>query len=149
MVDISVVFDRAALSLADLTITGEHGGDLWLPGDGIEWPRFPRRKDRAPASRYLSGPGALLGRVADLGTFPLTVYAGGDTSAEVETNKAIIQAAVDQWSYELTLTVDGAAQTYTAECVDDEIAWGDIDPGMVRARICRGTVAIPLYPGSS
>jgi hypothetical protein len=149
MVAISVTFDRTVLSLADLTITGTPGGDFWLPEDGVEWPRFPRRKDRAPASRYLSGPGALLGRVADLGTFPLPVYVGGDTSAEVETNKAIIQAAVDQWSYELTLTVDGAAQVFTAECVDDEIAWGEIDSGMVRAHICRGSVAIPLYPGSS
>jgi hypothetical protein len=82
----------------------------------------------------------------DLGTLPLPVYVGGDTYAEVETNKAVLQAAVDQWSYELTLTVEGAGYVFTAECVDDEIAWGEIDSGMVRARICRGTVAIPLYP---
>jgi hypothetical protein len=146
MVAISVALDRTALSLSALTITGTPGGDFWLPEDGVEWPRFPRRKTRAPASSYLSGPGALLARVTDLGTLPLPVYVGGDTHAEVETNKAVLQAAVDQWSYELTLTVEGVGYVFTAECVDDEIAWGEIDSGMVRARICRGTVAIPLYP---
>jgi len=143
---ISVAFDRTALTLPTLTITSTPGGDFWIPEDGTEWPRFPRRKERAPAVRYIAGPGALLARVSDLGTFPLTVYAAGDTDGEVWDNREALQAAVDQWMYDLTLTVGSASRAYTAECVDDEIAWGEIDSGMVRRRICRGTVSIPLYP---
>jgi hypothetical protein len=141
---ISVAFDRTSLSLSALTIGTSPADDFWLPGDGISWPHFGRRKDRAPASRYMDGPGALLARVADVGTFPLAFYATGDTTADVETNMAALHAAVDQWTYDLTLTVDGAAQTFAAECADDEIAWGDIDSGMVRARIVRGSVVVPL-----
>lgn len=81
-----------------------------------------------------------------MGVFPLAIYAGGDTDEEVWANCEALQAAVDQWTYDLTLDVGEATRTFTAECVDDEIDWGDIDSGMVRARICRGSVTIPLYP---
>src|SRR5690349_25051354 len=128
---ISVAFDRTSLSLSTLTIGTSPTDDFWLPEDGISWPHFGRRKDRAPASRYIAGPGALLARVADQGTFPLSFYATGDTTAEVETNMAALQAAVDQWTYDLTLPVDGAAQSFTAGCADEEIAWGDIGSGVV------------------
>lgn len=149
MATLSVALGRSSLSLSTLTITGTPGGDFWLAQEGISWPRFPRQKDRAPSVRYLDGPGALLARTRGLGTFPLTVYAGGDTTAGVIANQDVIQAALDQWSFSLTLSIDSEDRTYTAECVDDEIDWGGIDPGMVRARICRGTVAVPLYPGVS
>ena len=144
MVAMSVVFDRTALTLGDLTISNTPGGDYWLP-EGVEWPRFGRRKEFAPPSPYLSGR-TLLARVSDVGLLPLTIYVGGSTTSEVETQKAALQAAVDQWSYDLTLTVDGVSADFTAECADDDITWGAIDSGMVRAHICRGSLTIPLYP---
>lgn len=145
---LSVAFSRTSLSLATLTITESESGGFWLPEDGIEWPRFGRRKTYAPDSPYLSGR-TLLARATDIGTLPLTVYVTAASGSALETLKAALQAAVDQWTYSLTLTVDSAAQTFTAECVDDDIAWGDLDSGMVKARIARGTFAVPLYPGSS
>lgn len=141
----SVAFDRTALTLTTLTIANTPSGSFWLPEDGTEWPRFGRRKEYAPPSRYLAGR-TLLASVSDVGTLPLTVYAKAATTTALETLKAELQTAVDQWSYTLTLTVDGAAATYTAECVDDDIAWGELDSGKVRAHFARGSVAIPLYP---
>lgn len=147
MTTFSVTFDRTSLSLGDLVAGApSSSSDYWLPSAGISWPKFSRRKTRAPAPPHIAGDGALLARVAGMGLFPLTVYATGDTTAEVETAKAALQAAVDQWTYDLTLEVDGVSQSFTAECVEDEIDWGEIDSGMVRAHICRGTVNIPLYP---
>jgi hypothetical protein len=143
---IAVTFSRTSLTLLDLLADSTPTGDYVIPEDGTSWPKFGRRKERAPAVRYLSGPGTLLARVSDLGTLPLTVYVQGDSDTEVETNKAALQAAVDQWSYGLTLAVGTASRSFTAECVDDDIDWGEIDSGMVRARICRGSVSIPLYP---
>lgn len=148
MTAISVAFSRTSLTLSTLTVTNTPGGSFWLPEDGVEWPRFGRRKEHSPPSRYLSGR-TLLARVSDVGTLPLNIYAGAASTSALETLKAELQTAVDQWTYDLILTVDGAAVTYTAECVDDDIAWGDIDSGRVRAHIARGTVAIPLYPGGS
>lgn len=145
MVAMSVSFNRTSLTLSALAISNTPGGDFWLPEAGIEWPRFGRRKEHAPPSRYLSGR-TLLARVSDVGTLPLSIYAKGTSAGDLAALKAELQAAVDQWTYDITLTVAGAAATYTAECVDDDIAWGEIDSGMVRARIIRGTFAVPLYP---
>lgn len=142
---LSVAFSRSGLSLTTLTISDTPGSSFWLPESGSDWPRFGRRKEYAPNSRYLSGR-TLLARASDIGTLPLTVYAKAATGTALEALKAELQQAVDQWTYSLTLTVDGAAATYTAECVDDDIAWGELDSGMVRAHIARGTFAVPLYP---
>lgn len=142
----SVSFDRTALSLSALTIT-ETRGSFWIPEDGSDWPRFGRRKEYAPNVRYLGGR-TLLARVSDVGTLPLTVYATAASGSALDALKAQLQAAVDQWAYDLTLTIDGVAATYTAECVDDDVAWGAIDSGMVKAHVARGTFAVPLYPGS-
>ena len=49
----------------------------------------------------------------------MTVYAAGDTSSELITNMGVIQAAVDQWMYALTLAIDGVERSFTAECADD------------------------------
>lgn len=148
MTAISVAFDRTTLSLSTLTVTNTPGGTYWIPSEGTEWPKFARRKTRAPASPYLSGPGVLLAKVADGGTLPLTVYASGATTAALETAKDALQAAVDQWSYTLTLTIDGTARAFIAECSDEEITWGEINPGMVRAKIARGSLVVPLIARS-
>ncbi len=147
MTTLSVTLDRTTLSLADLVAGSQFSGaSAWLPEGGIAFPKFARRKTRAPASSVLDGDGALLARVAGMGVLPLSVYLGADTDSELWDLREEWQAAVDQWTYDLTLTVASASRTFTAECVDDEIDWGEIDSGMVRARICRGMVAIPLYP---
>lgn len=145
MTSISVAFTRTALTLPTLTVTNTPGGTYWIPEEGTEWPRFGRRKTHAPPSPYVAGR-VLLARVTDVGTLSLTVYASAATTSALEDAKAALQAAVDQWTYTLTLTVDGDAQAFTAECCDDEITWGEVDSGMVRAFIARGSVVIPLYP---
>lgn len=145
MVALTVTLDRTSLTLGDLTIGAwSTSATFWVPEDGTNWPRFGRRKTRAPASPYLDGPGALLARVLDAGTFPFAFYAGGDTDAELEASMAEVQTAVDQWTYDLTLAVASGSRSFTAECVDEAIDWGEIDSGMVRARIVRGSVVIPL-----
>lgn len=142
----SVSLDRTTLTLDPLEAGAPSAlSSFWLPEQGTSWPTFTRRKTRAPASTYLEGDGALLARVAGMGVLPLTVYVGGDTDEEVWAAREEWQAAVDQWAYDLTLTVGSASRLYLAECVDEEVNWGEIDSGMVRARICRGSVTIPLY----
>lgn len=141
----SVSLDRTSLSLSALLISTTLTDTYWLPETGVEWPKFGRRKSLGDPSPYLSGR-PLLARVSDMGSLPLTVYVRATTSSALDTAKTALQTAVDQWTYDLTLTVDGVAATYTAECADDEIAWGEIDSGMVGAHIARGSLVIPLYP---
>lgn len=141
---LSVGIDRTSLTLSALTITEDFSQTYWIAG--VEWPKFPRRKQRSGPSPYINGPGTLLANVRDLGVLPLTIHAQAATSSALETAKTALQAAVDQWTYTLTLTVDSGAHAYTAECADDDIAWGEIDSGMVRAFVARGSLVIPLYP---
>lgn len=141
---ISVAFDRSSLTLATLTVTEDFTATYWISNE-VEWPRFSRRKTTAPPSPYLNGR-TLLAKVADMGTLPLTVYAQGATTSALETAKTALQTCVDQWTYDLTLTVDGVARAYVAECVDDDISWGPIDAPLVRAHFARGSFVIPLYP---
>lgn len=143
MIELSI--DRATLSLAPLVITENPFGTKWhIPEDGITWPSFDTRRTYAPDSAYASGR-TLLAAVLGEGDLPLTIYAHGDTTTELEASKAELAAAVAQWSYDLTLTVDGAVRTYSAELVLD-LPWGSIDSGMVRAHMARTSFSIPLNP---
>lgn len=142
---ISLTFDRTSLSLAPLVITDNpHGTTLHLPEDGLVWPAFGTRRTYAPDSPHEAGR-VLLAAVADATEIPVTIYAHGDTTTALNAAKAELEAAVAQWSYGLTLTVDGATHIYRAEIVLD-VPWGPIDSGMVRAHMARTSFSIPLNP---
>ena len=142
---ISLTIDRTSLSLAPLVISDNpFGANLWLPEDALTWPVFDTRYLWAPDSNYEPGR-TLLAAVKGNAEPPLTIYAGGDTTAELETAKAELAAAVAQWSYDLTFTVDAIAHAYNAVIVLD-LPWGPVDSGMARAHMARTSFSIPLNP---
>lgn len=142
---ISLSFDRTSLSLSPLVITSSpFGTSLHIPEDGVTWPVFETRRDYAPDSNFATGR-MLRSAVLGAGDLPLTIYAHGDTTAALEAAKAELAAAVAQWSYALTLTVDSAAHAYTAEVVLD-LPWGPVDSGMVAAHMASTSFSIPLNP---
>ena len=62
----------------------------------------------------------------------------------MEANKALLEAALSQWAYTITTTVDGVATAYNAEpCIP---TWGPVEAGMVRARLARASVSVPVNP---
>jgi hypothetical protein len=140
---ISVTITRAALSLPDLVI-GEHPtDDLWVPEDGVGAVGWDYRRTYAQDSAYVAGK-ALLAAIPEASTLPLIIYATGASSAAVEVNKALLNAALGQWAYTITTTVDGVATAYNAEpCIP---TWGALDSGMVRARLARASVSVPVNP---
>lgn len=143
---ISLTFDRTALALADLVITNNpHGTSLYLPEDGVVRPMFGTRYTRTPVSAYEDGNGDLLAAVREATDLPVIIYAQGADTAALETVKAELEAAVAQWSYDLTLTVDGAARTYSAEILLD-VPWGPVDSGLVGAHLAVASFSIPLNP---
>lgn len=141
---LSVTFDRTSLGLSPLVITGDpYAGALHLPEDGVERVGRVIRRTYAPASAYVPGR-VLLAAVEDAGTLPLSIYAHGDTAAEVEAAMAELEAAASQFAYDITLEVDGVTQTWAA---DPELPqWGAIDVGMVRAHLVRASISIPVNP---
>lgn len=141
---ISLSFSRTSLSLEPLVVTGSPSGSLFIPGDGLTWPSFETRRTYAPDSAYASGR-TLLAAVRGAGDMPVTIYARGTTTTELETAKAVLAAAVAQWSYTLTLTVDSVAHAFNAEVVLD-LPWGPVDEGMVSAHMARTSFSIPVNP---
>lgn len=142
---ISLAFDRSSLSLAPLVITSDpFASALYLPEDGLVWPVFETRRKYAPDSDYEDGR-TLLAVTRGATELPLTIYARAASGLALNAAKAELAAAVGQWSYAITLTVDSVAHTYAAEVVLD-LPWGAIDSGMVAAHMARTSFSIPLNP---
>jgi hypothetical protein len=141
---ISVSIDRPSLSLPPLVISQDFTAGLYLPEDGAVWPNFETRRTYASDSAYVSGR-MLLAAVQGAAELPLTIYAKAASGAALEASKAELEAALGQWSYALTLTVDSVAHVYRAEVVLG-LPWGPIDSGMVAAHMARTSFSIPLNP---
>jgi hypothetical protein len=113
--DVSLTIDRAGLSLPDLVITNDGfatGEGLWV-ADFSE-AVFEFRYGYAPASPHVAGQ-QLLWAVLEQGGQPVTVYARGTSSADLAAKKATVEQAVSQFNYDLTVTVDGVSQTFSAD----------------------------------
>lgn len=138
---IAVTIGRDDLSLADLTFTGDPAADFHVPEDGVRWPRVAMRKVYAPESEFIAGR-VKLAQVEGVADYPVTLYAHGDTTAEVVANMDALEAAVTQFEFDLTVTIDGQSRTYRAE--GDFPDWGEVDSSMVRAFMAKGTVNFNL-----
>lgn len=143
---ISLTIERTALSLADLIIPDYPASAtaLWLPEDGLGEPDFEMRVGFAPDSLYIPGQKALAA-VLDASAIPLIVKAQAPSTAALQTLKNELAAAVSQWAYDVTVTVDGVAQTW-ASSAPTWPKWGAIDSGMVKAHLAQATFTIPVNP---
>ena len=115
---------------------------LWLPEDGVGQVVRELRKTRAPSSAYVRAP--LLAAFDDITDVTLTIYAKAESSAALQALRAQVDAAANQWAYDLTVTVDEVATTYPAEIALP--AWQAPDSGMVRAHIDFCRLVIPVNP---
>lgn len=142
---VSLSIDRASLSLAALTISDTPSGSLWFDGEGVGRPAFSLRKSYAPESDHMPGR-VLLSAVSDIGGLPASFYAKAATTAALESLKDEVDAAFSQFVYTVTLTVDGVARSYTAEC--ELPTWTDFDQGLVSAFMAHASIVIPIAPGA-
>lgn len=141
--NISVTFDRTALSLADLVISNNAANSLYLPEDAAAWPAFSMRRTYLPDSNWVAGQ-QLKAAVQSASTLPLVIYAHASTTAALKTAMNELASASSQWAYDITLTVDGQSWTWPA---DPELPqWGDVDSGMVRAHMARASLIVPINP---
>lgn len=142
---LTLTLSRGRLSLPDLVIDSDpFTGSFHLPENGLEWPRFETRRTYAPASEIIPGR-TLLSALLDVGTITATIYAHGDTAADVLAAMTELEDATTQWGYEASIDVDGE-RVGTWQAHPEAPAWGPIDTGHVRARFSVGTVVIPVNP---
>lgn len=127
----------------DLVIGHDPAEALWIDEQGLGRPGFSFRKEFAPESSWVAGRQPL-SAVLDVSELPVQVYARGASTAALEATMATLEAAVSQWSYTVTLTIDGVAHSYSAECTWPQ--WGPVDSGEVRAHLARAALSIPVNP---
>ena len=138
---LSLTITRTALSLADLVITNDPAPGIWIESVGA--PSFSQRLTYAPPSDYIPG-NKLLAKALDASSLPVVLYAKASTSAALATLKASLEAAVNQFAYTVTLTVDGVSQSWAADPTWPN--WGDVDDGMAAAKAARALFSIPVNP---
>lgn len=142
--NLTLTITRTSLSLPDLVITNNpFGAKFWLPEDGLEEPATEMRLTYYPDAADIAGK-KLRAAVEEHSAIPAIIYTQAADSAALKANKAELRAAVSQFNFDTTLDLDGAADTYSSDpCLPH---WGPVDSGMVRGRIARASVLIPVYP---
>lgn len=141
---LSVTFTRAALSLANLVIPDNpFSGDFHVPEDGVGAVDWDLRRGYAPDPAWRPGK-TLLSYVREASSLPLVIYAHAATSAALATAKTELEAAALQWSYDVTVTVDGVTEVF--HCEPAIPRWAPFDSGMVRAHMARCNLVIPVNP---
>lgn len=143
MTSITITRDALPAPLADLVITNDPAGALFLAEAGLGRPSFSFRKEYAPESPWVAGQ-ALLAAVQDASAIPCNIYARGASTAAVEAAMVELEVALSQFIYTVTVEVDGVARSYEAECTAP--VWGDVDSGEVAAHLVRASVVIPVNP---
>lgn len=140
---LSLAIDRTSLSLATLTISDSPAGAMWLPEDGIGRPAKTRRNAYATPGRFMHGQ-ILSASTLEHSALPVQVYCRAASSAALRVLEDELEAALGQFTYTSVLTVDGVDDTW--RCDPADIAWGLVDSGMVRGKISRASVVIPVFP---
>lgn len=139
MLELSV--DRTDLSLAALVFSTPDTG-RWIPEDGLTYPAKRWRKQYA-TSNHLHGD-VLVRATLEHASIGATLYVKAADAAALKTAKAEVEDALGQFFYNVTVTEDGQATTYSADPAD--VSWGDADSGMSGAHLARCSVLIPVYP---
>lgn len=123
-----------------LTLTDDFTQTLWI--DTIQPPGFSFRYDYAPDSAHIPG-STLLSAALEASSLPLAVYARGTSAATKEAAMAELEAAVSQFAYTVTLTLDGQAHEFAADPTWPQWSW---DAGMANAFMARAALVIPVNP---
>lgn len=143
---LSITIDRSSLSLADLSLTDTPGGAFWLPEDALQRPAKAWRRTYAGSSPWLHG-STLTAAVLEQSTLPFTIYTQAASAAALDMQMDELEAALSQFTYDTTVTVNGVAKTWA--CDPGDIGWGEVDSGMARVHMARASVSIPVYPIAS
>jgi hypothetical protein len=143
---VSVSIDRSSLSLAALVATDD-GATYQIQQDGISRPAITWRKLAAPDSADVHGT-EYIAAVKEQTSIPLNVIVKSASTSALQMAIDDIEAAISQFSYSVTVTVDGAAKTWAAS----PAAWSfstPITPGQVAQFFTLMTITIPVYPIAS
>lgn len=143
-----VAIDRSSLSLSDLTIAVSGNGTYVIDQGGLGRPGKTSRETLATASPFVHGQ-TVTAVVLEDSSLPLVVRVNAATSSALDTAVTALETALRQFTYTVTVTVDGVAKVWTGR----PAAIGTVDGLQTYARVAEFyeilTVTIPVYPVAS
>lgn len=122
--------------------------------DPISWvamglPDWEYRYNYAPPSAYVRG-NVLLSVVRDAGAVPMTVSIQGSSLSDMETQKAIVEAALAAWPGLFEVEAVTADETVTIagpwESFPVIPKWGDVLIPLLDYYLVEGTFSLPVNP---
>lgn len=141
MSDLSVSIARTSLSLSPLVLADD-GTTYRITEDGIGRPGRTWRLGQMPDSADTHGT-EYISAALEQTNLPLKVLVQAASSAALEAALDDLEDALGQFAYETTVTIDGAARTWTCGPASSQAS---IDSGQVAAHLSEVTITIPVYP---
>jgi hypothetical protein len=142
VVSASVSFDRSSLSLSALVASGA-GPTYRITEEGLGRPAVSWRFAAMPDSSDVHGT-EYTAAAKEQSSLPLVIDVYGSSTANLETACAALDAALSQFSYETTVTVDGVAQIWS--CSPASWSTGLVHAEDVSSFLRTYTITIPVYP---
>lgn len=139
---LAVSVSRASLGLGTLSIPDFPVAGLWIPEDGLTRPA--RAWARQTASSPLTHGSVVTRATLEQTSINLSVYAQGASTGALVALQDTLEAAFAQFSYAVTITVDGSAKEYTCDPAD--VSWGELSAPEAKAFLSRATLTIPCHP---
>lgn len=138
-----VSIDRSSLSLAALVVSDD-GATYQIKQDGLTRPGITWRLTAAPDSADVHGT-EYVAAVKEQTSLPLDVIVKAASSAALDTACVALEDALSQFSYPVTVTVDGVAKVWSSS----PAAWSysrPTDLAEVQQHFTVMTLTIPVYP---
>lgn len=140
----SVSIDRTSLALSALVIS-DAGATYLLTDKGLGRPATTRRNTYAPESPDMHG-SLLLNSVKEQSALPLEVIVQADTAADLDAAIQALFDALDQFTYNTTVTVDGVAKVWASSPAAYGASDGYVDHSRVAQFFDVLAITIPVYP---
>lgn len=144
----SVSIDRTSLSLSPLVIDTDGFGTYYVDSAGLGRVGRTVRETVATSSPFVHGI-LVTGSVYDDAALPLVVRVQASTTSALDTAVTALETALAQFSYSVTVVMDGVTKVWTARPATIQSTDALIDFARVTNHIEDLTISIPVYPVSA
>lgn len=140
----NAVIDCSSIAAPNVTINGAGGTAYTFTPRGIRRPAFRARRHSAFSSPHVAGR-LDTSAVLDESQLIWEVMVSAETTGALSTAVDALVAAVTQFNYTVTVTIDGAVKTYSAWMGSLEPA-SEVLQGDVQAHVETWRISIPVVP---
>ena len=144
----TVSIDRTSLSLGALSIGTDRTGTYCLTINGLGDPEMVWRFGTMPNSDAIHGR-EVTSAALEQSSLALEVAVQGTTSSDLRTKRVALTTALSQFTYTVTVTVDGVAQTWACDPANWSVSGGTVPHAHQDQFVQVMTLTIPVHPIAS